>query len=139
MPAQKDLKRLVRSRMKKTGEAYTAARFQLLKNEPKTDYAKIAGMTDSAVSKQTGRTWAEWVGVLDAVRASEKPHRHIAEHVSSLGTPDWWSQMITVGYEDGVERTLQPTWSSSRGTGLGSVRPPRPVPPRAIVTPWAFS
>ena len=34
MPTQKDLKRLVRSRMKKTGEAYTAARLQLLKNEP---------------------------------------------------------------------------------------------------------
>ena len=33
MPTQKDLKRLVRSRMKKTGEAYTAARLQLVKNE----------------------------------------------------------------------------------------------------------
>ena len=35
MPTQKDFKRLVRSRMKKTGEAYTAARLQILnKNEP---------------------------------------------------------------------------------------------------------
>ncbi len=30
MPSQKDLKRLVRARMQKTGEAYTAARAQLL-------------------------------------------------------------------------------------------------------------
>ena len=31
MPTQKDFKRLVRTRMAKTGEAYTAARAQLLK------------------------------------------------------------------------------------------------------------
>lgn len=100
MPKQKDLKRLVRSRMKKTGEAYTAARLQLLKkSEPASNYAEIAGMSDASVSKRTGRTWAQWVRELDAAKASEKPHREIAEHVSSLGTPDWWSQMVTVGYE----------------------------------------
>ena len=100
MPKQKDLKRLIRSRMKKTGEAYTAARLQLLKkSEPKSDYAQVAGMSDDSVSKRTGRTWAQWVRVLDAARASEKTHREIAEYVSSLGTPDWWSQTVTVGYE----------------------------------------
>jgi uncharacterized protein YndB with AHSA1/START domain len=100
MPTQKDLKRIVRSRMKKTGEAYTAARLQVLKkNPPPPDYAALAGMSDASVRKQTGRTWAEWVDVLDRARAAEKPHRDIAEYVSSLGTPDWWSQMVTVGYE----------------------------------------
>jgi uncharacterized protein YndB with AHSA1/START domain len=100
MPKQKDLKRLVRARMKKTGEAYTASRLQLLKkNEPTSNYAQVAGMSDASVSRRTGRTWAQWVRVLDAAKASEKPHREIAEYVSSLGTPDWWSQMVTVGYE----------------------------------------
>jgi uncharacterized protein YndB with AHSA1/START domain len=100
MPKQKDLKRLVRSRMKKTGEAYTAARLQVLKKrEPTPDYAKLAGMSDRIVSKKTGRTWAEWVHVLDEARAVEKPHRQIAEFVSSLGTPSWWTQMVAVGYE----------------------------------------
>ncbi len=100
MPKQKDLKRLVRSRMQKTGESYTAARLQLVrKNEPAVDYAALAGMSDDAISKKTGRTWADWVRVLDAVNAAEKPHREIAEHVASLGTPDWWSQTVTVGYE----------------------------------------
>lgn len=60
MPKQKDLKRLIRARASKTGEAYTAARLQLLKkNEPLPNYAEIAGMSDAAVSKQTGRTWLE--------------------------------------------------------------------------------
>ena len=100
MPTQKDLKRLVRARMKKTGEAYTAARLQLLKKpEPRPNYAALAGMSDAAIMKKTGRTWAEWVGVLDGARAAEKPHREIATFVSSLGTPDWWSQTVTVGYE----------------------------------------
>ncbi|HEV8660609.1 MAG TPA: hypothetical protein VGS96_18545 [Thermoanaerobaculia bacterium] len=100
MPKQKDLKRIVRSRMQKTGESYTAARLQLVrKKEPVPNYADAAGMSDAAVRKQTGRDWAEWVNVLDAVQAAEKPHREIARYVSSIGTPDWWSQTVTVGYE----------------------------------------
>ncbi len=99
MPTQKDLKRLVRSRMQKTGEAYTAARLQLVKNQPGPGYAKVAGMSDSAVRKQTGRTWAEWVRVLDEAHAAEKPHGQIANYVASLGTSSWWTQMVTVGYE----------------------------------------
>lgn len=106
MPKQKDLKRIVRSRMEKTGESYMAARVQLLHKKkqapeppPSVDLAGIAGMGDDAVKKQTGRNWAEWASTLDAARMAEKPHREIAEYVSSLGTPDWWSQMVTVGYE----------------------------------------
>jgi hypothetical protein len=98
MPKQKDLKRIIRSRMQKTGESYTAARLQIVKKKA-PDYAELAGMSDASVKKQTSRTWAEWVKVLDDARASEKPHREIARYVSSLGTPDWWSQMVTVGYE----------------------------------------
>ena len=100
MPKQKDLKRLIRSRMKKTGEAYTSARLQLVKkSEPSSNYAQVAGLSDASVNKRTGRTWAQWVRLLDGAQAAEKPHREIAEYVSSLGTPDWWSQMVTVGYE----------------------------------------
>ncbi len=101
MPKQKDLKRLVRARMKKTGEAYTAARAQLVKKSGPTPsrYAEVAGMSDASVSKRTGRTWVQWVDVLDRAGAAFKPHREIARYVSSLGTPSWWSQMVTVGYE----------------------------------------
>ena len=98
MPANKDFKRLVRTRMRKTGESYTAARLQLLKKK-EPDYAELAGMSETAISRATGRTWAEWVKTLDAVSAAEKPHRDIARYVASLGTPDWWSQTVTVGYE----------------------------------------
>jgi hypothetical protein len=102
MPVQKDFKRLVRDRMTKTGESYTAARLQLLKKNapaPAPNYAALAGMSDAAITSKTGRSWAEWVRVLDRERAAEKPHREIALFVSSLGTPDWWTQTVTVGYE----------------------------------------
>ena len=104
MPKAKDFKRLVRARMQKTGESYTAARLQIIrktesKTESKADLAKLAGMSDSSVTKRSGRDWAEWVRVLDAAGAAKMPHREIAEHVSSLGVPSWWTQMITVGYE----------------------------------------
>ena len=100
MPIQKDLKKIVRARMQKTGEAYTTARLHVVsKKQPPVDYAELAGMSDEAVKKATGRDWASWVKTLDAVKANEKPHREIAEYVKSLGTPDWWSQGVTVGYE----------------------------------------
>jgi uncharacterized protein YndB with AHSA1/START domain len=106
MPIQKDLKRLVRARMQKTGESYTGARLQLLKKAepPKIaivppDYAGLAGMSDESVEKNTGRNWEAWVRLLDAAGAAEKPHGEIAAYVASLGTPSWWTQMVTVGYE----------------------------------------
>lgn len=108
MPIQKDLKKIIRARMEKTGEAYTAARLHVVnrkketapeKVEPPPAFAALAGMSDAAVKKATGRDWAEWVATLDAARAAEKPHREIAQYVSTLGTPDWWTQMVTVGYE----------------------------------------
>lgn len=101
MPKQKDLKRVVRARMEKTGESYTTARLYLVrkKEEPEPDYAALAGMSDAAIKKATGRDWREWVALLDAEKCAEKPHRDIAIYVHSMGTPDWWSQSVTVGYE----------------------------------------
>ena len=79
MPKQKDLKRLVRARMQKTGESYTAARLRIVN---KKDFVALA-----------------WVRVLDTADAAKKSHRDIAKYVASLGTPSWWSQTVTVGYE----------------------------------------
>ncbi len=98
MPKQKDLKRLIRTRMKKTGEAYTAARLHLVRKETVPDYS-LAGLSDASVTKATGRSWAQWVAMLDKAKAAEKQHPEIARYVSSLGTPSWWTQMVTVGYE----------------------------------------
>jgi hypothetical protein len=122
MPRDKDLKRLVRARMRKTGEAYTAARAQILKkSKAKTvshvaaapaprptpiaapehkDYAALAGVSDRAIEERTGRTWERWVRALDYHGAEQMSHRDIAALVSSKYEIDgWWAQTVTVGYE----------------------------------------
>jgi len=89
MPSQKDFKRVVRARMRKTGEAYTTARAQLLakpsrsrtakktarSTAPAIDYGKLAGMSEAVVKEKTGCTWERWVKALDFHGAAELPHR----------------------------------------------------------------
>jgi hypothetical protein len=101
MPRQKDLKRLVRARMKKTGEAYTAARAHIAKKPAaKIDYARLAGMSDAKLKEKTGCTWERWVRTLDHHGAEKMSHREIAELVGTKhNVPDWWTQTVTVGYE----------------------------------------
>jgi uncharacterized protein YndB with AHSA1/START domain len=115
MPVNKDFKRVVRARMQKTGESYTAARAQLLQKTAQSsqkvlqsspvvptpkDYAALAGMTDAAVQAKTGCNWERWVVALDSVKAHTWPHRAIAEYVhEKYKIPGWWAQTVTVGYE----------------------------------------
>jgi uncharacterized protein YndB with AHSA1/START domain len=103
MTKDKDFKRLVRARMQKTGESYAAARAKLFaKAAPPlpANYEKVAGMTDAAVEKATGKGWPEWTAILDRAGAASWKHRAIAEHLHGpLGVPSWWTQMIAVGYE----------------------------------------
>jgi hypothetical protein len=107
MPRNKDRKRVIRERMKKTGESYTAARAQVLSKAtikqppaPSVDHAALAGMSDDKIAEKTGRTWIEWVRVLDTDKASTLPHRGIAALVHGKHrVADWWAQAVTVGYE----------------------------------------
>lgn len=100
MTKQKDLKRVVRTRMQKTGESYTTARMHLVKKtEEKPDFAALAGMSDAAVKKQTGCNWEKWVKTLDHRGAATMPHGEIARIVSEYGVRDWWTQTVVVGYE----------------------------------------
>jgi len=107
MPANKDFKRLVRGRMQKTGESYTAARSHLLEHKPAAaaapavvDYAKLAGKSDAILKERTGCTWERWVKALDHKQAHTWPHREIAKYVhEKYKIPGWWAQTVTVGYE----------------------------------------
>lgn len=108
MTTHKDFKRLVRGRMQKTGEPYTAARAHLLKPKPAVtprnggagEYAKLAGKSDAIIKQRTGCDWARWVKALDHAKAHTWPHREIARYVhQKYEIPSWWAQTITVGYE----------------------------------------
>ncbi|MBI4500878.1 MAG: hypothetical protein HY700_06920 [Gemmatimonadetes bacterium] len=113
MTTNKDFKRLVRARMRKTGEAYTAARRHLVTRQPSpaapvaalhqppaTEYARIARMSDEALKAKTGCTWQRWVTALDSHQAYNWSHRAIAEFIrEKYHVPSWWTQTVTVGYE----------------------------------------
>ena len=113
MPTDKDFKRLVRTRMRKTGEAYTTARAHLLKHRPQPatrssaprpapapSYEQLAGIKDATIKARTGCDWERWVWVLDQTGAQDWSHRAIADHVRRrYKTPMWWTQAVTVGYE----------------------------------------
>ena len=101
MTANKDLKRVVRARMKKTGESYTAARAHIIKKpEPKPDYASLAGVSDAAIKEGTGCKWERWVKTLDHYGAERMSHRDIARLVKQkFDTSSWWTQSVAVGYE----------------------------------------
>ncbi len=56
--------------------------------------------SDDKVAAKTGRTWQQWVQLLDTDGASVLPHRDIAELVHTKHrVAEWWSQTVTVGYE----------------------------------------
>ena len=112
MPKQKDLKRRVRSRMKKTGESYTAARTRVIQKKagakPATkqprpaEFAGLAGYSDETVKAKTGCTWERWVWALDRAGAASMPHKDIARYVHEKyknNVSAWWAQTVTVGYE----------------------------------------
>ncbi|HET6201710.1 MAG TPA: hypothetical protein VFI25_02780 [Planctomycetota bacterium] len=63
---------------------------------------RFAGVGDAAVAKRTGKKWKEWFAILDKAGARKWPHKETAAFLyEKQGVSGWWSQMVTVGYEQG--------------------------------------
>jgi hypothetical protein len=106
MTANSGFKQVVRARMAKTGESYTTARAQLMRTQASglrpepVDFDRLSGMKSTTIEAKTGCGWEKWVYVLDKAKAYEWPHARIAEHINAkYQTGDWWTQMVTTGYE----------------------------------------
>jgi hypothetical protein len=81
---------------------------------------KNAGKSDEAVKKATGKTWDEWVGLLNSKGAKEMLHKDIARLIHEKGyikkpkswpagrsfNEGWWCQSVTVGYEQKIGRRV---------------------------------
>jgi uncharacterized protein YndB with AHSA1/START domain len=134
MATQKTFKRRVRARMTKTGEAYTAARRQLLRKtevagDAPGDASAPAGepaaadllTSDEAMVKGSGRNHAEWFAMLDAWGATAHNHTQIATWLrDGQGVPGWWAQNITVAYERA--RGLRARHQMADGYSVGATR-----------------
>ena len=101
MTRQKSFKRLVRARMAKTGQRYTAARATLLAaEEAKAADGPALTMSDEAIRRRSGRGWEEWFDLLDDWAAAEQPHKEIARWLrEEQGVDGWGAQSVTVSYE----------------------------------------
>ena len=82
---------------------------------------RLAGVGSEAVMRATGRAWDEWLKVLDRAGAKKMPHKDIAVMLArKFAVPDWWSQMVTVGYEQA--RGLRSVNQNARGFAANASR-----------------
>jgi len=93
-----------------------------------------AGISSDAVAAKTGKGWDEWLATLDRAGASAWPHKQIATYLhDQCGCPDWWTQMITVGYEQArglrVKHQVADGFSASASKTVA-------VPIAALYTAW---
>ena len=103
MTRHKSFKRLVRTRMEKTGESYTAARASLLAADSSPGSEEpVLPLSDDAIRERTGRGWEEWFDLLDEWGAADRPRPEVSRWVADqldgeqLG---WNAQAVTLGYE----------------------------------------
>jgi hypothetical protein len=103
MTVQKSFKRLVRARMAKTGERYTAARAQLLAgaDEGSTDtMVPQLACSDERNRERTGRGWEAWFELLDSWNAESMSHTEVVARVGALpGLADWDAQAVATSFE----------------------------------------
>jgi uncharacterized protein YndB with AHSA1/START domain len=106
MTTRRSFKQLVRSRMEKTGESYTAARAQLLGGEAPAEAAAAArpalATSDATIRQRTGRGWEEWFDLLDAWGAADRTHRETARWVAEqqgVHPLAWNAQAVVGSYE----------------------------------------
>jgi hypothetical protein len=101
MTRHRSFKRLVRARMEKTGESYTAARARLLAaEEPKATEGPALSMSDDAIRAKTGRGWEEWFDLLDDWGAADRPRAEAVRWLADAHAIEGWNaQAVTVTYE----------------------------------------
>jgi uncharacterized protein YndB with AHSA1/START domain len=78
-------------------------------------------VSSAAVKVRTGRGWNEWLAILDREKAGTLGHKATAKLLNTkYGVPGWWSQMVTVGYEQA--RGLRAKHQKPDGFEIGASR-----------------
>jgi uncharacterized protein YndB with AHSA1/START domain len=101
MTAHKSFKRLVRSRMEKTGESYTAARAKLLAGDEPQQRVSLS-TSDATIRERTGRGWEEWFDLLDEAGGADMSHREMARWLAEREGEHalaWNVQAVVGSYE----------------------------------------
>jgi hypothetical protein len=101
MTRDRSFKRVVRARMEKTGESYTAARARLLAAEVSSpSEGPSLSVSEEVIRERTGRGWEEWFDLLDDVGAPDRPRAELLEWArGEHGLDDWSAQAVTINYQ----------------------------------------
>ncbi len=64
-----------------------------------------------SIEEATHKTWNEWLRFMDSIHAKDLDHTAIAQKVheeleGSIESAGWWSQSVTVAYEQHIGRRL---------------------------------
>lgn len=95
----------------------------------------ISNVSSAAVQQATGKTWDEWLTLLDGDGAAAMAHPQIAALAHEKhGAPEWWAQAITVGYEQA--RGLRARYQLSDGFAANASRTVN-VPVGVLFAAWA--
>jgi uncharacterized protein YndB with AHSA1/START domain len=99
------------------------------------DPAILTGTSDEAVMRATGKSWAEWLALLDAAGGREMNHKQLVAHLRAYtGVSSWWQQQLTVGYEQ--SRGLRARHQMADGYQISRSRTVA-APAAAVYHAWA--
>ena len=65
---------------------------------------KTAGISDEAVAAKTGKTWAEWIAVLDSAGAGKMDHKQNQDEVERIRA--FWSKAL-----QSLKEALENSWT----------------------------
>jgi hypothetical protein len=123
---------------KKTTSAKRAASPRRASASPKFD-ASLFPVGDDALRTATGRSWQEWLGLLDKAGAAAGSLDHQQIHDLAMqwvpGADRWWGQMVSTGYERA--RGLHEKARARAGNFKASIAKTLPVPLFAAFAAWA--
>ena len=71
-------------------------------------FDRLNNTTNLACQKATGKTWDEWVKILNIAGAERWNHREIVAFLSQkYKVSPWWRQMVTNGFEKAIGRRFE--------------------------------
>jgi predicted Zn-dependent protease len=64
-------------------------------------------VSPEAIEKATGKSWDDWLAFFESIDAASLSHADIARKTHEQGgATGWWSQMLTVAYEQHIGRRV---------------------------------
>jgi hypothetical protein len=137
-PAKRASPAAKRATPRKAPSAKPAASSRRAAGSSKFD-ASVFPVGDDALRKATGRSWEQWLGVLDKAGAAARSLDHqqiVALAMKALpGMDGWWGQMVSNGYERA--RGLREKHQSSAGGFQATISKTLPIPLFAAFAAWA--